>query len=132
MYRLGSQDGPQIIFSGDTFLSSTTIQVDRQLEFRWTLAAAKQGNKKAMVRVSKLYCQRGNFESAFEWSVKVAETGDQHAQFDLGVLYENGRGCEINFFKAMHWYQKSAAQGLQGSIDVVERMEVQLIMSKAQ
>ena len=61
-------------------------------------------------------------ESAFEWFMKAAETGDQHAQHNVGYFYENGRGCEIDLVKAMHWYQKSAAQEYQPAIDAVERL----------
>ena len=32
------------------------------------------------------------------WSTKAAEKGQQHAQANLGMFYENGRGCEIDLF----------------------------------
>ena len=38
------------------------------------------------------------------------------------MFYENGRGCEIDLDQAMHWFQKSAAQGYQDAIDAVERL----------
>ena len=74
MYLLGSRDGPPM-----------TIPVDPQLCFRWMLAAAKQGHVIAMNNIGHAY-QFGtgveqDDESAFEWYKKVAETGDEDAQF---------------------------------------------------
>ena len=115
MYRLGSQDGPPM-----------TIPVDPQLSFRWCLAAAKQEDVNAMVRVGLAYDNgdgvEQNLESAFEWFMKVAKKGDEYAQWAVGSCFEDGRGCEIDLVQAMHWYQKSAAQGDQDAIDAVERL----------
>jgi len=40
----------------------------------------------------------------------------------IGYLFEKGRGCEIDLVQAMHWYQKSAAQGYQHAIIAVGRL----------
>ena len=41
----------------------------------------------------------------------------------IGHFYEIGRGpCEIDLVQAMHWYQKSAAQGYQIAIAAVARL----------
>jgi TPR repeat protein len=45
-----------------------------------------------------------------EWR-PLAEQGDARAQFDLGLLYENGDGVPRDYAKARQWYEKSAAQG---------------------
>ena len=54
--------------------------------------------------------------------MKAAEKELQQAQFNVGFFYEKGRGCEIDLVKAMHWYQKSAAQDYQRAMDAVERL----------
>jgi TPR repeat protein len=33
------------------------------------------------------------------------------AQYNLGVLYENGRGTPVDFAKANEWYRKASVQG---------------------
>jgi len=54
---------------------------------------------------------RGDFAKALrEWR-PLAEQGDAHAQFYLGLLYENGDGIPTDYGKAREWYEKSAAQG---------------------
>lgn len=42
---------------------------------------------------------------------KQAYSGDSEAQYELGLLYENGTGVPKDLANALHWYQKSAAQG---------------------
>jgi uncharacterized protein len=42
----------------------------------------------------------------------LAEQGSAYAQFNLGVLYDNGQGVPQNDALAMQWYQKAAEQGL--------------------
>lgn len=53
---------------------------------------------------------RGDFATALrEWQ-PLADKGDVHAQFYLGLLYENGDGVPRDIAKARQWYEKSAAQ----------------------
>ena len=42
----------------------------------------------------------------------AAEKGDAYAQFNLGLLYDNGTGVEKNYAAAAAWYEKAAEQGL--------------------
>ena len=40
-----------------------------------------------------------------------AEQGDAYAQFDLGVMYDTGRGVPQDAAEAVRWYRLAAAQG---------------------
>ena len=40
----------------------------------------------------------------------AADQGKADAQFDIGVMYEKGRGVAQSYQDAMLWYQKAAAQ----------------------
>jgi TPR repeat protein len=42
---------------------------------------------------------------------KAADRGDAHAQFDLGLLYESGRGVYKDTTEAIKWFRKAAEQG---------------------
>ena len=45
-------------------------------------------------------------------SVEAAvEQGDMEAQFNLGNMYYNGEGTEVNYEKALYWWEKAAEQG---------------------
>ena len=42
---------------------------------------------------------------------KSAKKGDIEAQYNLGLMYENGRGVPQDYKQAVHWLTKSAEQG---------------------
>ena len=53
----------------------------------------------------------GDYETAFrEWK-PVAEQGDGRAQFNLGLMYDNGKGVLQDYKEAVKWYTKAAEQG---------------------
>ncbi|TKB65031.1 MAG: sel1 repeat family protein [Nitrospira sp.] len=55
--------------------------------------------------------QRGDYATALgEWQ-PLAEQGQAIAQYQLGLLYANGKGVEKDDAKARKWYEKSAIQG---------------------
>ena len=41
----------------------------------------------------------------------AAENGNDNAQFNLALSYQNGEGTEKNLEKAFYWYQKAAKNG---------------------
>jgi len=44
-------------------------------------------------------------------AVDAAERGDAEAQYELGLMYANGRGVPEDFMKALEWVRKAAVQG---------------------
>ena len=47
----------------------------------------------------------------FEETMAAAKDGDAIAQYNLGVMYDNGRGVPENKAEAVKWYRKAADQG---------------------
>jgi uncharacterized protein len=41
----------------------------------------------------------------------LAEEGDSKAQYELGVMYQNGEGVPQNYSKAVKWFRQAAEQG---------------------
>lgn len=53
----------------------------------------------------------GNYDAAFsEWQ-PLARLGDVEAQYNLGVLYDQGAGVERDLSLAASWYRKAAENG---------------------
>ena len=53
----------------------------------------------------------GDYATAMrEWK-PLAEQGDVSAQYNLGLLYENGLGVAQDAFEAVKWYRRAAVQG---------------------
>jgi len=49
--------------------------------------------------------------SEFEQTKAKAEKGDKIAQFDLGLMYDDGEGVPRDYKEAVKWYRKAAEQG---------------------
>jgi TPR repeat protein len=56
-------------------------------------------------------CRRGDYEVARAVWLELAEAGHVVAQYNLGVLFANGMGCETDYTQAAHWYRRAAKQG---------------------
>ena len=54
----------------------------------------------------------GEYETALEKWHPLAQQGHAEAQFNLGVMYENGLGVQKDHAQAVDWYKKAAEQGL--------------------
>jgi TPR repeat protein len=54
---------------------------------------------------------RGDYATAMQLWRPLADRGDADAQFDLGVLYQNGQGVPQDYAAALNWYRKAADQG---------------------
>ena len=70
--------------------------------------AAVQSNYNAGVEAYR----NGDFRRAFDaWSLGAYE-GVTEAQYNLGVLYLEGRGVENNIEQARHWFEEEVRLGL--------------------
>ena len=54
---------------------------------------------------------KGDYKAAYDEWLPLAELGDAEAQFNLGVLYDEGAGVERDLATAADWYRKAATQG---------------------
>ncbi|MGD2138499.1 MAG: SEL1-like repeat protein, partial [Gammaproteobacteria bacterium] len=46
------------------------------------------------------------WETLFKEKLKEANAGNSNAQYDVGAMYQNGRGVAANREKALEWYRK--------------------------
>jgi TPR repeat protein len=53
----------------------------------------------------------GDYETAFENWLPLAERGDASAQYNLGIMYDNGYGVPQDYAEAVRWYRLAAEQG---------------------
>ena len=54
---------------------------------------------------------RGDYRTAFAGFKKLAEQGNAAAQYNLAVMYKNGRGVPKDEQRAVTWFQEAAVQG---------------------
>jgi TPR repeat protein len=58
------------------------------------------------------YETNGRYQEAVTWFRKAAEQGLATAQYNLAVMYANGRGVTKDDQEAVTWYRRAAEQGL--------------------
>ena len=54
---------------------------------------------------------RGDFDTALKTFRKLAEQGHVIAQYNLGVMYRDGKGVPQDYAEAVRWYRLAAEQG---------------------
>src|ERR1019366_8653341 len=74
---------------------------------------AQQPQTKPQQDVAELYqaAVAGNSQ-ALQQLRTLATEGDAAAQYNLGLIYENGTGVPQDYAESVRWYRKSAEQGL--------------------
>ena len=55
--------------------------------------------------------QSGDFATALREWTPLAKQGDAFAQFNLGLMYDNGQGVPQDYKTAVKWYKLAAEQG---------------------
>ena len=67
-----------------------------------------------------------NPHMAFEYYKKAATTDPcKEAFYDVGLMYENGRGVEQSFSQAKRWYGKAAKLGMPPADQALKRVKQQ-------
>ncbi len=56
--------------------------------------------------------QQGDFATALAVWRPLAEAGDARAQFNLGVMFDQGRGVARDRESAIRWWRKASEQGM--------------------
>ncbi len=54
---------------------------------------------------------KGDYRAAYEEWLPLAELGDIEAQYNIGVMYDEGAGRPQDLAAAAAWYRKAAQQG---------------------
>lgn len=54
---------------------------------------------------------KGDFDAAYTEWLPLAELGDVEAQYNLGVMYDEGAGVDRDLASAADWYRRAAEQG---------------------
>ena len=72
--------------------------------------------REAQYNLGLMYADRSkasqqNYAEAVKWYRKAAEQGVALTQFNLGVMYLQGRGVKQDYREAVGWYRKAAEQG---------------------
>jgi len=76
------------------------------------LAYAEQEYSIGMAKIGYLYDQRQDYERAFTFYTIAAQHGDPISQYNLGVMYKDGKGVNKDIGEAIFWLEKASNQSL--------------------
>ena len=95
-------EGLKAIERGDTAAARSLFQ-----------AAADNGDARAQFSLGRLDASGAppDYAGAVLWCRKAAAQGNPGAEFELGYLYQSGRGVARDDAKALGWYLEAAEQG---------------------
>jgi len=63
------------------------------------------------------------WQTLFKEKLQEARQGSSNAQFDVGAMYQNGRGVSPDRNKAIEWYNKAAAQGEEKAVSRLKLLQ---------
>ena len=75
-------------------------------------AQSSNGSQEARYQDGVAAAQAGDFATAYARWEPLAAKGHPRAQYDLGGLYEYGRGVDASDRMALDWYERAARQDL--------------------
>ena len=81
---------------------------------------AGEGNTRNIAKYS--YGRVGvvqDYPQAMPWFRKGADGGDAFAIYNIGTLYDNGRGVDQDYQQAMAWYRKAADTGIAAAMNKI-------------
>lgn len=62
-------------------------------------------------------------ETAFEWRLRAAQTGDAYSQYQVGKMYESGTGVNMDAEQARYWYGLAAKKDYIWATDALRNMD---------
>ena len=87
-------------------MSRITLALATALSLAFTPLAAQE-SKKALDAY-----EAGDYATALKEWRPLADQGNANAQFNLVMMYENGKGVPQNYVQAVKWYRLAAGQGI--------------------
>jgi TPR repeat protein len=78
---------------------------------KWYMEAAEQGYPIAQNDLGVIYFREKDYPKAIYWLKKAVENNNSDAQYNFGLMYENGLGLKQDEHQAKYWYQNAAKNG---------------------
>lgn len=75
-----------------------------------TLCASGAGHAQDLQRGTRAY-NLGDYATALKEWRPLAERGDSRAQYNLGLMFAQGRGVKRDYAEAAKWFEKAARRG---------------------
>ncbi|EXX76220.1 Skt5p [Rhizophagus irregularis DAOM 197198w] len=84
------------------------VMKDKELALEYFKKTADENFSSGQLRIGFYYRKKKDFNMAFHWYEKAANSGNNIAQFHLARMYKDGEGVAKDYNKAFQLFQKSA------------------------
>lgn len=98
-------------------LATCTLSAQTTLNDKVAQKAAK-GDSQSQYQMGLRYYNgdaetqtKRDYNKAWDWFEKASQQGNSDAKYQIAVMYEEGKGVEINFKKAIKYYRLAAQSG---------------------
>jgi hypothetical protein len=86
------------------------VEPDEKEADYWLQKSAAKGIPEAEIELGETLAARNDYDGAFQWLLKAAQSGDVTAQSLVAGFYYEGKGVALDYAQAMEWFVKAAAQ----------------------
>lgn len=86
-------------------------QVNLSFERLMCQASGPKELKELQKETGRVLLRQQDYDKVIKLFKNGAKQGDAEAQYNLGYMYENGKGVERDYVIAAEWYEKAAEQG---------------------
>lgn len=101
------------------------VEKDVQKVIDWYGKIIEKGEKGDIVNLGHYYeTVVLDYEKALHYYLLAAEQGDKIGQYNVGIMYEYGKGVDADENTAIYWYRKSARKGYDKAQEKLEEFGV--------
>jgi len=99
----------------DLYVNGLGVSKDYNVAIKWYKAAAEQGDRYAQYSMALLLPKIQSYRPSLAYSVmkKAALGGYRPAQYNLGLMYLQGKGVKSNAIKAYGWLSMAVSDGIE-------------------
>jgi TPR repeat protein len=102
------------------------VKLDLKKAERLYRAAADRGVADAQNNLAVLLDSQEKHEEAFRYYALAADQGHTRGEYNLGCCYRDGEGTEVDLGKARYWFERAAAKGHEGAIEVLADLDARV------
>ena len=93
---------------GNAYNEGKGVKEDKDQAAYWYKMAADNGHESACNKLAVIYHDENkDYAKAMDYLKKAVELGSEDAFYNIGFLYEQGRGVEKNYIEAERYYLKA-------------------------
>ena len=89
----------------------TPLLINEEERVSRNVKRAEANDPIALCKVGSKHCEKGEYQSGFEYYTKAAQLGYAEAHYKLSAMYENGLGVDKDKGEEVHHMEKAAIGG---------------------